>query len=64
MLLNVVKLESKAALLARNPASCPAILLLEFAAAFPCLAREFIWIALVAIGITKNYSRIARLTSS
>ena len=51
MLQNIIGLNSFAAMMARNPQSCPAIILLDLAAAFPSLARAFIWITLEAIGI-------------
>ena len=51
MLHNIIELESFAAIIARSPQSCPAIILFDFAAAFPSLARAFIWITLEAIGI-------------
>ena len=50
MLDNVIDIESKAACLTRNGGNRSAIIFLDFAAAFPSLARAFIWLVLKAIG--------------
>ena len=44
MLNNVIEIETRAARLAFNPTSYPSVIFFDFAAAFPSIARAFIWI--------------------
>ena len=54
MLQNVIDVETKALIFARNKNNSSALLFFDFAAAFPSIARAFIWIALVAIGFPRK----------
>ena len=54
MLQNVVDVETKALIFARNRDNSSALFFFDFAAAFPSIARAFIWIALIAIGFPRN----------
>ena len=60
MLQNVLELETYAVARAFAPSSAPALVLSDYAAAFPSIAREFIWIALKAIGIPEDVIRAIR----
>ena len=46
MIRNVIEIETCVAKMAFNPASGPCVIFFDFAAAFPSLARAFIWIVL------------------
>ena len=54
MLQNVIDIETHAIVDARLPTRSAALIFFDFAAAFPSVARAFIWIALEAIGIPKK----------
>ena len=54
MLENVLDIESSAVAKAHAKGNSSALLFFDFAAAFPSVARKFIWIALRAIGIPPN----------
>ena len=54
MLQNVIDVETKSLIFARNKGNSSALLFFDFAAAFPSIARAFIWIALIAIGFPRN----------
>jgi len=60
MVQNVVEAEAYAICAAWTPDTLPGMFLVDFAAAFPSVCRNFIWIALKAIGIPRKIIRAIR----